>query len=372
MESLFQKNNPKRHKIISDRFDNIQLKSSDEQFETASQETLEKKLEILKNDIQSAIELEHSTIPPYLCALYSIKDGANDYAANTIKSIVLEEMLHMIMAANILNAIGGSPAINTPDFIPEYPTKLPKITEDFYVSLEKFSKSSISTFLKIEKSAEHKPHPGKEYHSIGEFYASIKRRLKSLNKAIEGGIFIGNPELQITSEQYYGSGGKLVSVYCLADAILAIDEIVGQGEGIDGEIEDPDHELFGEGIEYAHYFRFNEIYHEQKYRPRDSPQEPPTGKPITVDWDAVYNMKENPKMEELPQGSEIWQKSYNFNKTYMALLNNIHDACNGNPQLLMQGIALMYDLKYKALELMKIPIAEGSSITVGPSFEYVE
>lgn len=371
MNSLFQKNNPKRHKILSDRF-NILPKSSNEKDAVSSPEDLNAELETLKTDIQSAIELEHSTIPPYLCALYSIKDGANDYAANTIKSIVLEEMLHMIMAANILNAIGGSPAINTPDFIPEYPTKLPEITEDFYVSLGKFSKDSIDTFLKIEKSAEHQPHEGNEYHSIGEFYASIKRRLKRLNKAIEGGIFTGKPELQITSEQYYGSGGKLVSVYCLADAILAIDEIVGQGEGIDGEIEDPDHELFGEGIEYAHYFRFNEIYHEQKYRPRDSPQEPPTGKPITVDWDAVYNMQDNPKMANFPQGSEIWQKSYNFNKTYMALLDNIHNACNGNPQLLMQGIALMYDLKYKALELMKIPIVEGSNITVGPSFEYVE
>lgn len=370
MNSLFQKNNPKRHKIISDRF-NIQLKNSNDRH-SVSQESLKKELETLKNDIQSAIELEHSTIPPYLCALYSIKDGTNDYAANTIKSIVLEEMLHMIMAANILNAIGGNPAINTPNFIPEYPTKLPEITEDFYVSLEKFSKSSISTFLKIEKSAEHKPHGGHDYHSIGEFYASVKRRLIFLDDAIEGGIFTGSHSLQITSEQYYGSGGKLVSVYCLADAILAIDEIVGQGEGIDGEIEDPDHELFGEGIEYAHYFRFNEIYHEQKYRPRDSPQEPPSGRPITVDWDAVYHMQENPKMAKLPKGSEIWQKSYNFNKTYMALLNNIHEACNGNPQLLMQGIALMYDLKYKALELMKIPIEEGSNITVGPSFEYVE
>ena len=60
--------------------------------------------------LQTAIEVEHSTIPAYLCALYSIKDGTNQEAAQIIKSVVLEEMLHMILAANVLNAIGGHPA----------------------------------------------------------------------------------------------------------------------------------------------------------------------------------------------------------------------------------------------------------------------
>src|SRR5690606_14644850 len=31
----------------------------------------------LRTHLQWALELEHSTIPPYLCALYSIPDGSN-------------------------------------------------------------------------------------------------------------------------------------------------------------------------------------------------------------------------------------------------------------------------------------------------------
>ena len=66
------------------------------------------KLEHLQSHLQTAIEVEHSTIPPYLCALHSIKDGSNLEAAQIVKSVVVEEMLHMILAANVLNAIGGS------------------------------------------------------------------------------------------------------------------------------------------------------------------------------------------------------------------------------------------------------------------------
>src|SRR5688500_11887642 len=34
-------------------------------------------LESLREHLQWAIELEHSTIPPYFCALYSIEPGCN-------------------------------------------------------------------------------------------------------------------------------------------------------------------------------------------------------------------------------------------------------------------------------------------------------
>ena len=75
--------------------------------------------------LQNAIELEHSTIPPYLTAMFSLKPGTNDEIARLIGSIVHEEMLHMTIVGNILIAIGGHPAINVPRFIPKYPGHLP-------------------------------------------------------------------------------------------------------------------------------------------------------------------------------------------------------------------------------------------------------
>ena len=68
----------------------------------------------LRAHLQWAIELEHATIPPYLCALYSIKPGKNTDAAAAITSVFVEEMLHLTLAANVLNAIGGAPVIDAP------------------------------------------------------------------------------------------------------------------------------------------------------------------------------------------------------------------------------------------------------------------
>src|SRR5580700_11430191 len=68
----------------------------------------------LRSALQNAIELEHSTIPPYLYALYSLKPGTNKEIAAIIRSVVLEEMLHMALVCNVLNAVGGSPLIDSP------------------------------------------------------------------------------------------------------------------------------------------------------------------------------------------------------------------------------------------------------------------
>src|SRR5678815_1764266 len=45
--------------------------------------------------LQWAIELEHSTIPGYLCALYSIESGDNPEATEVVSSVLVEEMLHL-------------------------------------------------------------------------------------------------------------------------------------------------------------------------------------------------------------------------------------------------------------------------------------
>ena len=71
-------------------------------------------MESLREHLQWAIELEHATIPAYLCALYSIKSGSNLEAVELISSVVIEEMLHLTLAANLLNAVGGEPRLDIP------------------------------------------------------------------------------------------------------------------------------------------------------------------------------------------------------------------------------------------------------------------
>ena len=77
----------------------------------------------VRASLQVAIELEHATIPPYLYALYSIAPGTNQAAASIIRSVVLEEMLHLTLAANILNAVGGEPMLDDPSLFPHIPAR---------------------------------------------------------------------------------------------------------------------------------------------------------------------------------------------------------------------------------------------------------
>ena len=43
----------------------------------------------------------------------------------------------------------------------------------------------------------------------------------------------------------------------------------------------------------------------------------------------------------------------------------------GQSQRLLEAVGVMYELKYKAVALMKIPSGRDDGTTVGPSFEYI-
>ena len=415
--NLFQRNNPKRQKLIKPLGESETLEKGITEFVDASSiKSIVKsarpelfqvgvKPKMLQTDVESyiqslgqlqdclrtAFQLELSTIPPYLCGLYTIKEGSNTEVSKLIRSIVVEEMLHMILVANILNAITdpktlkkGEKLFNIKKIIPIYPTTLPGNiippmptgTSPFKVHLRKFSREALAEFITIEKPS--RPEAAmdfpKTFDSIGQFYQAIRYGLRHLNVSTPGGIFKGNPMRQVRPEHYYGSGGKIVKVECYEDAETAIEEIVGQGEGIDGTIA-TEQVMFGEEIEYAHYFKFQEISYGRMYSANDTNfQMPvksvPTGLPFDVSWSAVYNMKANPKIKDYKNNPALLEKAIDFNRTYLTLLNNINDAVSGQPKLLIKATTLMYDLKYKAQELLNIPLGNGEC--AGPTFEYME
>jgi hypothetical protein len=110
-------------------------------------------VESLQQHLQTAIELEHSTLPPYLCTLYSLKDGSNEEARAVLQSVALEEMLHLTLAANILNAIGGTPVLESPRLMPGHPTTLPHSDGSVILSLRPFSKEAVEGFMAFERPA---------------------------------------------------------------------------------------------------------------------------------------------------------------------------------------------------------------------------
>ena len=51
----------------------------------------------LQKALQSAVELELSTLPPYLCGYWALKDNQS-YPATQINNIFFQEMLHFGLA----------------------------------------------------------------------------------------------------------------------------------------------------------------------------------------------------------------------------------------------------------------------------------
>jgi CDGSH-type Zn-finger protein len=331
-------------------------------------------VESLRRHLQWAIELEHGTLPPYLCALYSIKEGHNEDAAEVVHSVFMEEMLHLTLAANILNAVGGSPQLDAPSILPTYPTYLPHSNRAFQVPLTKFSKDALEIFMKIERPAEHDGLPeDDDFETIGQFYEAIEEALGRLSEELgEESLFCGDPARQVTDELYYGGSGRIIAVRDLASALAALEEIVEQGEGLQHqEVWDGDRGMFHpERDEVAHYFRFEEIYLGRRYAPGDTPQSGPTGEPLAVDWDAVHDMRPNPRSADYPEGSEIRAQLDEFNHSYSGVLHLLDETFNGSPSLLAVATGAMYGLKAQAVDLMQLPSGDGET-TVGPSFEYV-
>ena len=72
-------------------------------------ETAELKTRIsqLKALLQSAVTLELTIIPPYFTAWLSLQTeyGRNRETAEALRSVFVDEMLHMSLAANMLNAV---------------------------------------------------------------------------------------------------------------------------------------------------------------------------------------------------------------------------------------------------------------------------
>jgi len=329
----------------------------------------------LRNHLQWAIQIEHATLPPYLCALYSIKDGHNKAASEILCSIFMEEMLHMTLAANILNAIGGSPQFDKPDFIATYPAYLPHSDRSFQVPLAKFSKPVIDTMMKFERpEAEGAPPEDDNYETLGQFYEAIENGLMQLSKELgHERLFCGDPSRQIRDESFsYRGSGRIIPVTDLGSALEALEEIVEQGEGLNhGSIWDGDQNMFhSEREEVGHYFRLNQIHSGRYYQPGDTPQSGPTGERFAVDWDAVYDMRPNPRSGDYPVGSDVEIAMSRFNKAYSDILGIMQRAFNGEPAKLSASIGAMMELKNLAVDLMKLPSRDGQTC-VGPSFDYI-
>jgi Ferritin-like len=186
----------------------------------------------LQQATQLAVQVEFTTIPAYLTALYSITQP-DSAAYQALRSVVVEEMYHVNQAANLLVAIGGLPRF-TPPFAPSYPTYLPHANTGTtpYIGLYRASPGVFEDiFAGIETPATTAAPPqGDDYDTIAQLYGALRQGLHRYHG--EPPLFTPNPAGRQRDDIYLGKfGGRAVVVHDLETADAAIRQIVQQGEG---------------------------------------------------------------------------------------------------------------------------------------------
>jgi hypothetical protein len=225
----------------------------------------------LQDHLYHAIQLEFSTIPLYLYALYSIQtQGYSQWSAGisalrTIRSVVIEEMLHLCLARNLMIAIGGGDSVRfyDQDLMPTYPSPMLHRLPKLMLHLAPCSVALMTdVFMPLELPARQgaPPEPG-WYHTIGEFYAAVTAGFERLEGAE---LWAHNqPELQYLSGYWNQDGGGSPLVVCdLPSARQAIVTIVEQGEGSDpGTVTVPLDPVAPQAgmTELSHYGKFQQI-----------------------------------------------------------------------------------------------------------------
>lgn len=318
--------------------------------------------------LQMAIELEHSTIPLYLTAMYSMKNTST-FAHDVVRGVVIEEMLHMTTAANVLNAIGGSPSIDQPDFIPHFPIQVPLI--NMSASIRPFDNVSVYSFQQIEL-----PPPWSK--SILGWYQYITMLLTELvHRHGEPTVFSGNPAFQVEATvPWMGQGAR--KVHNLTSAVSALQAVADQGGGCaDGvshfPLPPPVNISAGPlGGEYSHYARFTEVLQGRQFTHNDTVKSGPQGVARPTDWEQVYRFESDPQVSNFPKGSREFELSLEFAGNYTEMLVGLHNAFNGAPDTLMSTIRQMYGLRDLATTLMQMEDPRFSDGTkIGPPWEYV-
>lgn len=325
----------------------------------------------LKDSLQQAVLLELATLPPYLCAMWSIQDQDGD-VCQAIRRIVFDEMSHLGLAGNLLTTIGGTPRLADGRTVPTYPGPLPGgVHPGLIVSLSGLTKDSAELFSRIEEPEEQIARAAADT-SIGAFYTAILDAFRDNTDLIRG-------TRQLTRDMSdQGAGNSLVAITSFSDVEAAIDVIKEQGEGTAASPENP---FPGESGELAHFFVFQEIYHGRKLiKTSEDP----------VQWDFAGDEVPLPPafpMGTVPPGG--WRASGTApdvttqelidagNQGYSAMLRFLEQAWQTDTpaeahQLLNKAIAQMFTLQDPARSLMSREIPDGSGRTYGPEFRYID
>jgi hypothetical protein len=304
----------------------------------------ERDLAWLQESLVNAVQLELSTIPPYLTAYWSIKGGETK---GMIFNIILQEMAHMGQAANLLTGIGGTPAIRSE--APSYPVLgLPGgVRPEVYVYLSSLTKTWL---LEVAMNIEYPEDPIKatslvigveEYPTIGAFYTAIQQAITDLQPTFD-------PSKQLS----VNIGGNQVEVVSSVDeANAAITIIMEQGEGTSTNPDEPSGGL-------AHYYTFASIYHGREFVESGGTW---SYSGDVIPWPETYDVRLIPKDGYPDAPLSVQTTLAEFLRVYGLLLDNLQAAwVNTDPNELSNAIINMGALQEPVIALMQTPISGGT------------
>lgn len=296
----------------------------------------------IRGALQSAVAIEHAAMPLYAAAMYSL-EVQNYPAYNTLRSVLMEEMLHMAAAGNALAALGGQPRIKSLD-----PTmivdKLPGPIRDVRGRFAKLSRRQLETFMRLEApqelvvTAEEAGRNAQGYGSIGAFYRAIAVAVEQNADAVVAAVRGEQRSNQV--------GGNLGYAVITPDAdpvkqlLSSIDLIIDQGEG-NGQTTltagQPS------GGELSHYARFAELRFGRAYSgpvPDDTAGLAAEGqrrnfRGSPISWPTVINFLAVPRdgyravLRLDPNRAQVEKALRNFDQAYTRMLLALDDCWNG-------------------------------------------
>lgn len=366
----------------------------------------------LKLHLQTAIQIELSTIPIYLYTYYSIirrPQNCDQYgpengyliatfanqAGGVIMSVAVEEMLHMSLASNILRALGGQPKIY--GLSPQsFPTNLLEHRPGPSFGLTKLSVAQLNQFLLIEQPEERgAPPEGDNWDTLGQFYDYIIGLINQLDDsdfnngtdsqlsdgngyyassnvdtiypdnaiAFTKPIQPGNPIQPLEASAQYpdqDDSGNLMTITDKASALNAIRIIKDQGEGKNDTHQYDDRD----DKEDSHWFKYKTLLDQCQNFSAD-------------EWKCfLFNFPDNPKRSTCPPEYVCVIDLVNAVYSYLLKITELSYTLSGKAQYSLfyigmhKGMIFVLDKLIGNMRYVNLPPqADGTVFALAPTFE---
>jgi hypothetical protein len=220
--------------------------------------------------LAEASEIEHTLMCSYLYAAFSLRGETAGRSTAELQAIerwrkeilgvATEEMVHLLLVANLSTALGGRPHFDRPNF----PVASGHFPSDVVVKLTPFNRETLQHFIFLERPRgvqlpdgegfevgdyeREQAHYGlmpsvQDYRTIGRLYDALRINLiASAQRLGESALFVGPIGAQLGPSTVTMNGVAIVDG--LQTALAAIDTIVAQGEGGRAHRDDSHYERF--------------------------------------------------------------------------------------------------------------------------------